>query len=228
MKLSVEDVSLSFDGTAALTRVSLSAVPGECLGLMGPNGAGKTTLLDVISGLARPRSGRVALFGRPLLGLEPDQVARAGVARTFQSPRLFTRMTVEENVRAGRAVDAEPWLGLAGLRSRRGELAAVLTQAEARRLELARALAAEPDLLLLDEPCAGLNPVEAEAATALLARAITPRRIAILVEHKLGVIDRLCQRAVVLQLGAKIYDGPVAAARSDPRVVEAYLGRARA
>lgn len=226
MKLSVDDVSLSFDGTAALARVSLSAVPGECLGLIGPNGAGKTTLLNVINGLARPQSGRVVLFGRPLIGLGPDQVAQAGVARTFQSPRLFTRMTVEENVRSGRAVDTEPWLRFAGLESRRAELAAVLTPAEARRLELARALAAEPDLLLLDEPCGGLNPAEAEATTTLLKRAITPRRITILVDHKLDVIRRLCERAVVLHLGEKIYDGPVTTLRSDSRVVEAYLGRA--
>lgn len=227
MTLSVDDVSLSFDGTAALTRVSLSAGPGECLGLIGPNGAGKTTLLNVISGLARPRSGRVVLFGRPLIGLEPDRVAQAGVARTFQSPRLFTRMTVGENVRCGRAVDAEPWLSFCGLHRRRDDLAAVLTPAEARRLELARALAAEPDLLLLDEPCGGLNPAEAEATTALLKRAITRRRITLLVEHKLDVIARLCERAVVLHLGEKIYDGPVATLRNDPRVVAAYLGRAR-
>ncbi len=227
MKLSVEDVSLSFDGTAALTRVSLSVMPGECLGLIGPNGAGKTTLLNVISGLARPRSGRVTLFGRPLLGLRAEQVAQAGVARTFQSPRLFTRLTVEENVRSGRAVDAEPWLSFCGLERRRDDLAAVLTPAEARRLELARALAAEPDLLLLDEPCAGLNPPETEATSTLLARAITFRRITILVEHKLGVIGRLCERAAVLHLGEKIYDGPIATLRSDARVVQAYLGRTR-
>ena len=226
MMLSVDGILVHFAGTTALERVSLNARPGECLGLIGPNGAGKTTLLNALSGLVRPEAGRIALFGRPLTGLAPDRSAEAGVGRTFQSPRLFSRMTVEENVRSGRAVEVGPWLRWAGLEPRRDDMAGVLTPAEARRLELARALAARPDLLLLDEPCGGLSPADTEAMVALLRDAAAPDRITILVEHKLGVIRRLCDRAVVLHLGEKIFDGPAEALRRDPRVIEAYLGAA--
>jgi branched-chain amino acid transport system ATP-binding protein len=222
--LSVEDVSVRFDGVAALARVSLRAGRGECLGLVGPNGAGKTTLLDVLGGLVRPAAGRIVFLGRSLGGLAPQEIALAGVGRTFQSPRLFTRMSVAENLRAARALDPGPWLEWARLETRRDELAVALTPAEARRLELARALAARPALLLLDEPCGGLTPPETEAMAGLLREAAAPDRITILVEHKLGVIGRLCRRVVVLHLGEKIYDGPVDALRGDPRVIAAYLG----
>ncbi len=226
--LSVEGVSVRFDGVWALSSVSLAAAPSERLGLVGPNGAGKTTLLNVITGLLRPGAGTIRLDGRPLTGLTPDAVARHGVARTFQSPRLFTRMTVEENVRAGRPLDEGPWLSLVGLEARRGDLAAALTPGEARRLELARALVGEPRVLLLDEPCGGLNPAETEAMAALLERAAAPGSIMIVVEHKLTVISRLCERVAVLHLGEKIFDGSPPALRADRRVLEAYLGKTRA
>ena len=180
--LSVEGVSVRFDGVSALSSVSLAAAPGERLGLVGPNGAGKTTLLNVIAGLLRPGAGTIRLDGRPLTGLSPDAVARQGVARTFQSPRLFSRMTVAENVRAGRPLAAGTWLSLVGLEGRRGDLAAALTPGEARRLELARALVGEPRVLLLDEPCGGLNTAETEAMAALLERAAAPGSIMIVVE----------------------------------------------
>ncbi len=225
MTLAVEGVSVRFDGTEALRGVSLAAAPGERLGLVGPNGAGKTTLLDAVSGLLRPVAGAVRLGETRLTGLGADAVARAGVGRAFQSPRLFTRMTVEENVRAGRVLDARPWLALVGLEARRAELAGALTPGEGRRLELARALAGEPRVLLLDEPFGGLTPAETEAMAALVLRAGAPGRITLLVEHKLAVVTRLCPRVVVLHLGEKIFDGPAASLRGDPRVVEAYLGR---
>ncbi len=227
MTLVIEDLTVRFDATTALQGVSLRVAPGERLGVVGPNGAGKTTLLDVISGLALPAAGDVWLDGRRLTGLAPDGVARAGVGRTFQSPRLFGRMTVEENVRCGRAVEAGRWLAFAGLEERRGHLASVLTPGEGRRLELVRALAGGPQLLLLDEPCGGLSASETEAMTALLEQATAPGRMLILVEHKLNVIARLSERVVVLHLGEKIFDGPPRALRVEPRVLEAYLGRAR-
>jgi len=225
--LSVEGLSVHFGSTRALVGVDLTVGAGERLGLLGPNGAGKATLLNAIGGLVRPAAGAVRLDGRGLTRLAADRVARAGVGRTFQWPRLFARMTVAENVRAGRGVDAGRWLALVGLEGRRDEMAAALTPGEGRRLELARVLAGEPPLLLLDEPCGGLNVAETEAMVALLDRAMAGR-ITILIEHRLDVVDRLCRRAAVLHLGEKIFDGPVEAFRGDARVREAYLGRARA
>ncbi len=228
MTLAIERVSVSFGPTAALRDVSLTAAPGERIGLIGPNGAGKSTLLDVISGFVPPAAGSVRLGGVRLTGRSPDAVARAGVGRVFQSPRLFTRLTVEENVRAGRPLDPRPWLAIAGLESRRGDLAAALTPGEARRLELARAMAGRPRLLLLDEPFGGLTAAEAAAMAAWLDGAAAPGCITVVVEHKLAVLTRLCPRVVTLHLGEKIFDGPPGALRADPRVLEAYLGRARA
>jgi len=226
--LSVEGVSVRFAGISALSSVSLAVAAGERLGVVGPNGAGKTTLLNVVTGLVRPAAGAIRLDGQTLTGLPPDAVARAGVARTFQSARLFSRMTVGENVRAGRPLDAEPWLRLVGLLARRGDLAAALTPGEVRRLELARALAGRPRALLLDEPCGGLSAAETEDIAALLERAVAPGIITVVVEHKLRVISRLCERVAVLHLGEKIFDGPAGALRADQRVLEAYLGKARA
>jgi ABC-type branched-subunit amino acid transport system ATPase component len=137
-------------------------------------------------------------------------------------------MTVAQNVSAGRPLDAQPWLALVGLLPRRGDLAAALTPGEARRLELARALAGRPRVLLLDEPCGGLSAAETEDIAALLEGAVTPATIMVVVEHKLRVISRLCARVAVLHLGEKIFDGPPAALRADRRVLEAYLGKSRA
>jgi ABC-type branched-subunit amino acid transport system ATPase component len=226
VSLTLERVSVSFGRLSALEDVSFTVAPGERVGLVGANGAGKTTLLDVITGLTRPGSGTVRLGPTLLSGRPPEEVARAGVARTFQSPRVAPWMTVAENVRAGRRVDAEPWLGLAGLDARRDELAATLTRAEARRLELARALAGRPRLLLLDEPFGGLTAHERESLEALLAHDAASDRIVILVEHRLGVVRRLADRVVVLHLGEKIFDGAPAAMGHDPGVLAAYLGRA--
>jgi ABC-type branched-subunit amino acid transport system ATPase component len=227
MRLQLRGVSVRFGSIAALGGVDLDAAPGERLGIMGPNGAGKTTLLDVIGGLQPPTSGEVRLGNRRLTGLPPERVARLGVGRTFQSPRLFTRLTVEANVRAGRGLSPASWLDLVGLLPRRGDLAGALTPGEARRLELARALAGQPRVLLVDEPCAGLHPGETDAMAALLARAVAPGQTLILVEHKLGVIGRLCDRVAVLHLGEKIFDGAPGAMQHDGRVLEAYLGMRR-
>ncbi len=225
--LRVEHAVVSFGTLRALDGVSLTARPGERLGLVGPNGAGKTTLFDAVSGLVPLAAGRIELGGIDLGRRNPAAVARLGVARTFQSPRLFPHLTVEENIRCGRGLDAAPWLDWADLGSRRGDLAETLAPGEARRLELARALAAGPGLLLLDEPCGGLGPADTDAMVTLIGRAAAPDCIVIVVEHKLGVVGRLCGRVVALSAGAVIFDGPPAALGRDPRVAEAYLGRAR-
>jgi ABC-type branched-subunit amino acid transport system ATPase component len=225
VKLSLDRVSVSFGRLAALDGVSFTAEHGERVGLVGANGAGKTTLLDVITGLTRPRSGTVHLGATRLTGRAPEQVARAGVARTFQSPRVAPWMTVAENVRAGRRVDAERWLRLAGLEARRDELAAALTRAEARRVELARALAGHPRVLLLDEPFGGLTTVESDSLAALLTHDPAAERIVILVEHRLGIVRRLADRVVVLHRGEGIFDGAPGAMGDDPAVLQAYLGR---
>jgi branched-chain amino acid transport system ATP-binding protein len=225
--LDIERVSVSFGPAVVLRDLSLAAAPGERIGLVGPNGAGKSTLLDVISGFVRPAAGNVRLGDVRLTGRPPDAVARAGVGRVFQSPRLFTRLTVEENVRSGRRLDPRPWLASAGLDARGSDLAGALTPGEARRLELARAMAGQPRLLLLDEPLAGLTAAEADATAAWLERAVPAGCITLLVEHKLRVLTRLCPRVVVLHLGETIFDGPPGALGTDPRVRDAYLGRAR-
>jgi branched-chain amino acid transport system ATP-binding protein len=170
----------------------------------------------------------VQLAGRRLTGLPPDEVARAGVGRGFQTPRRLERLTVAANIRAGRALDPGPWLRAAALDVRRDDLADTLTAGEARRLELARILAGRPSLLLLDEPFGGLTPVETESMMALLGDASAPDRITVLVDHKLGVVTRFCDRVLVLHLGEKVFDGPAARLREDPRVLEVYLGRSRA
>jgi branched-chain amino acid transport system ATP-binding protein len=222
--LAVEGVSVWFGTTAALATVELVIPLGGRVGLVGPNGAGKTTLLDVISGLVAPRAGRVRLSDRMLTGLPPERVARTGVARTFQTPRLFARMTLAANVRAGRALDPAPWLALVGLAERAEELAETLTPGDARRVEFARALAGDPRVLLLDEPCGSLTAAETDAMTDLIAAGSTPDRIIMLVEHKLDVVARVCERVAVLHLGEKIFDGSSGAFRLDPRVQAAYWG----
>ena len=227
MTLALERVSVSFGAMLALHGVTLRVDPGERLAVVGPNGAGKTTLLDAIGGLVRLSAGRITLGGADLSGLAPEAVARHGVARTFQSARLFPHLTVSENVRCGRRLDAAPWLEAVGLASRRRELALALTPGESRRLELARALAGNPRLLLLDEPCGGLTAAESEAMAALIESTQAPGRTVILVEHKLDVVRRLCERAVVLHLGETIFDGPSRSLAADPRVLAAYLGGAR-
>jgi branched-chain amino acid transport system ATP-binding protein len=222
--LAVEGLTMRFGTTAALAHVEFIVSPGERVGLIGPNGAGKTTLLDVIGGLVVPQAGRVRLSGRVLGGLAPDRVAREGIARTFQTPRLFGQMTVAANVRAGRALDPGPWLALVRLADRRDELAATLTPGEARRVELARAVASGPRVLLLDEPCGGLTVAETGTMATLIRGAATPDRITILVEQKLDVVTEVCERVLVLHHGEKIFDGPSGAFRLDPRVHEAYWG----
>ncbi|MBI4636797.1 MAG: ATP-binding cassette domain-containing protein [Candidatus Rokubacteria bacterium] len=231
--LGVSRLRVSFGRFEALGGIDLDVADGERVGLVGPNGSGKTTLLDAISGLVRPASGGVAIGGRPTLGFSPDAIARLGVARCFQTPRLFERMTVLLNARAGQygrggtAGDGDEPLGLlerCGLGPLRDRLAAELPPAARRRLELARALAARPRLLLLDEPCSGLAAAETEEAVALLQWAASGRTL-VIVEHRLPVLRRLCSRLVVLDRGRIVADGSPATVEAGRALTDAYLGR---
>jgi branched-chain amino acid transport system ATP-binding protein len=234
--LEVVDVRKRFGGLQAVAGVSLDVAADEIVGLIGPNGAGKTTLFHLISGFLAPDSGDVRLGGTSTRGLKPHQVCQHGLARTFQIVKPFQALTVLENVRVGalartRALGAatrkaREILALVGLDHCADRTARGLTLADRKRLELARALATEPRLLLLDEVMAGLTPTETERIIEL-CRAINARGIAILlIEHVMRAVMTLSQRVVVLDQGQVIASGPPAAIASDPQVVEAYLGEA--
>ncbi|HKO06983.1 MAG TPA: ABC transporter ATP-binding protein [Alphaproteobacteria bacterium] len=241
MLLAVDDVSFHFGGVLANQDVSLTVAEGEILGLIGPNGAGKTTLFNIIAGALRPSEGRIRFCGEDITGRGPNVCCERGIARTFQVVKSFEAMTVIENVmigafcrtgreRVARGVAREviEWTGLDG---RRDALAAELTPPEKRRLEVARALATRPKLLLLDEVLAGLTPTEAQAGVKLV-RDIHARGISVLmVEHVMEVLMPLVDRVVVLNLGKLLAEGrPIDIVRNED-VIAAYLGekfRARA
>jgi ABC-type branched-subunit amino acid transport system ATPase component len=233
--LEAREVRVDFDGVRAVDDVALTLERGEILGLIGPNGAGKTTLVNVLSGFQAPATGEVALAGLRVTGWPAHQLARRGVARTFQSVRVFGRLTALENVEAGavgvglsrrrargRAVEILGWLGLAQRRDARG---ATLTLGEERLLGIARAVATGPRWLLLDEPAAGLNDAEGDAL--LEALALTRDRAGcglLVIEHDMRLIMRLCERVQVLDSGRTIGEGTPEQVRSDPAVLAAYLG----
>jgi branched-chain amino acid transport system ATP-binding protein len=232
--LEVLGVEKRFGGLAALGGVSLAVEAGEIVGLIGPNGAGKTTLFHVISGFLPPDRGEVRLEGRPIRGLKPHEVCALGLARTFQIAKPFHGLTVLENVRVGAlarlsgfgaaTARAHEVVRFVGLEAKEDLPARVLTLAERKRLELARALATGPRLLLLDEVMAGLNPTETERIVEL-CRGINATGVAILlIEHVMRAVMRLSHRVVALTGGQVIATGPPAAIAADRRVIEAYLG----
>ncbi len=237
--LRVNDVSVEFSGLRALEQVSLHVNPGEILGLIGPNGSGKTTLINTITGQVTLSGGKVTAGTDDLTGLTPRAIGRLGIARSFQIVRLFNGMTVIENVEAaalaqgdGRKKASTAARGLLaefGLSGRADDLAGNLNYGDKRRVEIARALAARPRFLLLDEPAAGMNEGESEALLDLLSGLPEQRDLGLLlIDHDMPLIMRLCHRVHVLASGRTIADGDVASVHSNPAVIEAYLGSSAA
>ena len=234
--LELTNVSRRFGGLDALSEVSMAVEPGEIVGLIGPNGAGKTTLVNVVTGVYKPTSGSVEFDGRRINGMKPHQISRLGVARTFQVVQPFPEMTVLENVMApatfaaqARSIEdareaAREAISFVGLGDQADTLASQLTLAGRKRLELAKSLAMNPKVLLLDEVNAGLNPAEIDKALELI-RTIAARGVTIIIiEHLMKVVMSLCSRIVVLHHGALIAEGSPQEISRDERVIQAYLG----
>jgi len=247
--LEVAGVSKSFDTIRAVRDVTLSVESGQIAGLIGPNGAGKTTLFNTLAGLHKPDSGAIRLDGRSIVGLEPHGVFRAGLTRTFQIPRPFPEMTVLENVMlvpggqsgerfwsnwfaAGRVraqeqrirAQARELLAFCGLERVTGDLARTLSGGQLKLLELARALMADPKIVLLDEPAAGINPALMEMLVEKIVALNAQGHSFLIIEHNMDLVMSICDPLMVMAAGALIFSGSAEAAQRDAHVIDAYLG----
>ncbi len=234
--LEVESLSKDFGGLRALSDLSFTLEGGDLLGIMGPNGSGKSTLFNLLAGALIPDAGRIRLRGRDIVGLAPHRICALGIARTFQFVRTFGGLSALENVLVGRLYgrartpaaeavrQAERLLALVGIEGRADMPAAQLTLMDRKRLELARALATGPDLLLLDEFLAGLNPAETGSAMALIRTLVAGGMTVLMVEHIVWALLELSRRIIVLSAGEKIAEGSPEAVVADPAVLDAYLG----
>lgn len=252
--LEANNITKIFGGLVAVNDVTLTIEEGSIVSVIGPNGAGKTTFFNILTGIYKPDKGTVQFAGDSIAGLRPDMIAARGMRRTFQNIRLFGNMTVLENVLVGmhthlraplwnivlrsrsmrreeaRARDkALELLSFVGLEEKRDDLAKNLPYGDQRRLEIARALAGEPKLILLDEPTAGMNPQETVEATGLIRRLRDDRGVTVvLIEHDMRLVMSISERISVLDYGTKIAEGDSNTIRSNPRVIEAYLGKGAA
>jgi len=246
--LEVEHLSKSFGGLHALVDVSFSVKTGEIFGLIGPNGSGKTTTINLLTGVYKASTGKVALDGKDLSGKSPHVIVKAGLARTFQNLRLFPGRTVLDNVRAAQTVhcrslwsrfgafqnaeerklreEAEQLLQRLSLTDRIKWQASALSYGEKKRLEIARALALRPRILLLDEPAAGMNPVELDWLIKVVHEIKESGVGIVLIEHHMKLVMNVCDRIAVLNFGRKIAEDEAGTIARDPAVIEAYLGKA--